>query len=666
MKTKYLLLVFFSVWITFVKTSTKVESIKNLNNVTVFTVVDNFIIKIPNHHKGTDSTIKFSVKSATIEKIETSRNISNSWSLNLSDKSTIEIVTKDVQQNTTEYLVLWHGDHHSSNRELCLHYQDNSVLWFPGYMSKNSNWPMNPKHNTEKVQFNSMMEFDRYTAISPTLHISEEFQFILEHLFLNSDGFAVHLDHLQPLFIRHESVKNDALICFSVLVDGHFYPKHHLNATSDLDLKLRIFTSTNTRTVTDYVVHESPYISKPTELPKDLSFFKYPTWTSDVIFEFEHSKHLFDEEHIYNFSTNLQKYGMPSKNEFLIEHYEWLDYRNDYNIDNNTFYNMSSFADKLLTKGVQLGGLLTSPQFLANIHNHSDYEKYLLHNKNHYPLVYFDLSKPEAISFYKSLLLKVHKNYKINTFWLKSFTFWGGEFFDPIVSKYWSLFVTRYIEAASKASEATVVTEMAYKSQHLPVFTRMTSYYTTSAKQMLKDLIPSVLSISISGYSFIIPFPAGTFNDNFKTFDFEHLSEELYIRMVQATTFMPCMSFTRTPWNFTQKTVNLTKKYLDLHFEHSDLIIDLAKKRVKDGTPIIRSLWYNFPDDFKTYNISDQFMLGESMLVAPVVEESQRERYIYFPKGKWVDQHGKNFQGPSNIKVFSPLEELPYFKKIEN
>lgn len=662
MKFMNTFLIFLTVLITFIfnATTEHVEIVKNSNNITVFTILNNASVEIPNHYQNKISVLKFSIHSTTIENVTTFNSTSNRWSLNLQDKSSIEIISNTVHTNVTKYSIVWHREFNTSHREICLHYQEK--FWFQGYMSKNSAWPMNKKDKIEKVQFNSMMEFDRYTAISPNLHLNEEFQFILEHLFVNSDGFAVHLDHLQPLFVRKDPNENDALICFSVFVDDHFYPKHHLNVTSDLDLKLKIFTSTNAKTVADYIVHKSPYIPKPTELPKDLSLFKYPTWTSDVIFEFEPTKNLFDETHIHNFSANLQKYKMSDKNEFLIEHYEWLDYRNNYTIDNNTFPNMSSFADRLLAKGVQLGGLLTSPQFLTNTHKHPEYDKYLLHNKHNFSLSYFDLTKPETAEFYKLLLSKVHNEYKINTFWLKSFTFWGAEFSDPLVSKYWSLFVTRYIETAFKASNATVVTEMAYKSQHLPVFTRMISYYTTSAKQMLKHLIPSVLSISLSGYSFIIPFPVGTFNDEFKSFNFNHLSEELYIRMVQATTFMPCMSFTRTPWNFTEKTVNLTKKYLNLHLEHSEVIIELAKKRIKDGTPIIRSMWYNYPDDTHAYTIGDQFMLGENILVAPVVEEKQLERNVYFPSGKWIDQHGKSFQGPLNVKIKSPLEELPYFK----
>ena len=56
-------------------------------------------------------------------------------------------------------------------------------------------------------------------------------------------------------------------------------------------------------------------------------------------------------------------------------------------------------------------------------------------------------------------------------------------------------------------------------------------------------------------------------------------------------------------------------------------------------------------------------MVGNDILVAPVVELGQREREVFLPSGTWIDQHGKSYTGPSVVKVLAPLEELPYFKR---
>ena len=114
---------------------------------------------------------------------------------------------------------------------------------------------------------------------------------------------------------------------------------------------------------------------------------------------------------------------------------------------------------------------------------------------------------------------------------------------------------------------------------------------------------------------------------------------------------------------FIQKN-SITKKYVDLHAEHAPTLIKLAKERISYyPRPIIRPLWYVSPDDAATYKISDQFMVGNDILVAPVLKEGQREREVYLPSGVWIDQHGTKYNGSAWFNVLVPLEELPYFKR---
>ncbi len=664
------------------------EDVKNEKGLVEFTVLHGNTVQVPNHHRGNGAPkLTFSLISTRIEKIDklqTAPANSSVWALRLEDQSSLDVTVKEVvgtgtnEEATSEYSILWHGDHHRPSRELCLHYpkgtNGTAAAWYQGYVSNNSHWPMDPHFSIGRVQFNSMMELERYSVPTSAAHWTREFQFILEQLFLNSDGFAVHLDHRQPLFIRRDANGNapEALICFSTAVDNHYYPKRLLNTTADLDLKLSIFSAKNTRVVTDHVVHRSGYIPKPTYIPADLLLIRSPTFTSDGIFDLSHvGLNIYSESTISKYIENItSKYSLSPKSQFLIERYNWLNYSHGYEIDAKTFPNMSSFADGLAAKGVSLGGMLAGPTLSVNDKAHPEYRNYTLHTAaTNYPTWTLDFTKPETVAFYSALLARVARQYRVATFWLKSFIFWGDDcnFHDPAVTRYFSLFVPAYIEAASR-SNVTVISEMAYRSQHLPAYTRLVEYYPTSAGQMLRELVPMMLSASISGYSFLLPFPAGTFNDYFKWYKtFRRPSEELYIRLLQATTFMAGQSFTRPPWNYTDnKAVELTKKFIGLHAEHAETIIDLMKRRVATGSPVLRPVWYNYPEEPKAYHIGDQFMLGENILVAPVTVEGQRERPVFIPPGSWVDQHGKTFKGPAEVKVLAPLEELPYFKKAEH
>ena len=81
------------------------------------------------------------------------------------------------------------------------------------------------------------------------------------------------------------------------------------------------------------------------------------------------------------------------------------------------------------------------------------------------------------------------------------------------------------------------------------------------------------------------------------------------------------------------------------------------------GEPIVRMMEYVFPQQgFE--KITDQFMLGSNILVAPVVNGGN-SRKVVLPKGRWIDvMHGKTITGPRSIEVNVPLDELPvYIKK---
>jgi len=136
---------------------------------------------------------------------------------------------------------------------------------------------------------------------------------------------------------------------------------------------------------------------------------------------------------------------------------------------------------------------------------------------------------------------------------------------------------------------------------------------------------------------------------------------------------MPVMSFHSTGNVVSKREANsfiasdathgLISKSIALHNEHVDLFVELAKRRVRDGSPIIRPMWYEAPDDARTYAIADQYMPGENIVVAPVMGVAKRERQVYLPPGTWIDQHGRSFEGPGEFLVAAPLEELPYFKR---
>ncbi|XP_017463453.1 PREDICTED: uncharacterized family 31 glucosidase KIAA1161-like [Rhagoletis zephyria] len=280
-----------------------------------------------------------------------------------------------------------------------------------------------------------------------------------------------------------------------------------------------------------------------------------------------------------------------------------------------------------------------------------------------------DFSNKETQEYLSILLRKFHYEQQLDNTHLNGFSFDNSatQFFaDEMVQNSPQLYTKLYIETVANASQV-VLTDVGFRTQHLPAVVQLNP---NGGKEgfvgwtSFGRLVANALSVSLGGYSF---FSGGVIEAaTVTTASGTSVDEELYIRLLQATTFMPVMSISEqpAPWRLSQKTQEIVKKYVDLHSQHSSLIVQLARERLqKGGRPIIRPLWYEFPEDLKAYSIGDQFMLGSSIIVAPVLEKGKRERTVYLPAGQWVDQHGRLYPGAKEIKVAAELEELPYFTK---
>ena len=84
------------------------------------------------------------------------------------------------------------------------------------------------------------------------------------------------------------------------------------------------------------------------------------------------------------------------------------------------------------------------------------------------------------------------------------------------------------------------------------------------------------------------------------------------------------------------------------------------------GTPVMRPLFYDFPEDPVCWDNEDAYMFGPKLLVAPIMEKDQRKRQVYLPKGaQWKNAWTEEvFEGGQTIEVDAPLEQIPLFKKV--
>ncbi len=85
------------------------------------------------------------------------------------------------------------------------------------------------------------------------------------------------------------------------------------------------------------------------------------------------------------------------------------------------------------------------------------------------------------------------------------------------------------------------------------------------------------------------------------------------------------------------------------------------KAASEKGAPVMRPLFFDFPEDEKCWEVEDTYMFGPDILVAPVMEEGARERTLYLPAGcRWTDANTKKvYEGGAQITVPAPLEIIP-------
>lgn len=116
-------------------------------------------------------------------------------------------------------------------------------------------------------------------------------------------------------------------------------------------------------------------------------------------------------------------------------------------------------------------------------------------------------------------------------------------------------------------------------------------------------------------------------------------------------------------WSFGEEAYEILKKYMFLREEIKPYIKGLMQEAHEKGTPVIRPLFYDYPQDSKAWNVEDEYLFGPDVLVAPVMYENMRSRLIYLPEGsRWKDAHTQIvYEGGSSIECDAPLDVIPVF-----
>ncbi len=144
---------------------------------------------------------------------------------------------------------------------------------------------------------------------------------------------------------------------------------------------------------------------------------------------------------------------------------------------------------------------------------------------------------------------------------------------------------------------------------------------------------------------------------------------ELFTRWMQLGSMLPyfrvhTMAGTapQEPWRYGDRCETIIRHYLELRYQLLPYIYSVFAQCSQEGTPIARPLFMADPADSNLRDRDDAFMLGDSILVAPVLEPGATRREVRLPKGVWYEfDTGKLIDGAQTITAVAPLERMPIY-----
>ena len=173
--------------------------------------------------------------------------------------------------------------------------------------------------------------------------------------------------------------------------------------------------------------------------------------------------------------------------------------------------------------------------------------------------------------------------------------------------------------------------------------------------------VPMLANLSVSGVPFI-----GADVGGFA----ETPSGELYARWLQAAALTPFLRShsassekNKEPWVYGDEFTGINRATVELRYQLLPYLYTLFYEHEKTGMPVMRPLWFEYPDDKQTYLIDDEYLVGRDILVAPVLKEGQTIRGIYLPKGdQWIDWWtGERFESGKVHYLKTPLDRVPIY-----
>ncbi|XP_060082805.1 myogenesis-regulating glycosidase-like [Ylistrum balloti] len=494
----------------------------------------------------------------------------------------------------------------------------------------------------------------RKMALSRFGHNEENGMDIVEYYFLSSEGTAIYLPGNGPYqFSWNES--SSQKMCISPALNG-MEERKNLNyfTCQGYDVK-----------ATHLAVSKRFHLEAQRNLSDQVKYTDNFLWSAEIK----------DSQDSYGDQLRTFKNFLDSSNfecNVLELESHWQEDLGDLKFDKSISPDFSSAMSLLSTSCdfmLNLSPLcsLNSPSFSIGIKNNyflidtlSLGAKVLTHSNTQ--VAVWDINNDEFSAWFSDAISNISTTYGVRNFKFSPLPQMflvrhsnGSDLLDEAVYGKW-------IDLLNIVSEK-LVTKGMFRSQDKHAFLEVSVDFVMNENNAscVTETLSEALTLGLYGYPYVLSSAKGNINLNNDTTD-------SFIRWLQLSVFFPAIKIPSDIQFFREDVITYAQNLSQFRQEFVVPILEQLRTQVTEVIPFLRPIWWLDPMDKDTFSIGDEFLLGDKVLVAPVLCSGVRKRNIYLPKGSWLDpMHGMEYPGGEWLTDF-PVNQfhIPYFVLQEN
>lgn len=457
-----------------------------------------------------------------------------------------------------------------------------------------------------------------------------------------------------PFFLSNQGygmfVHTSAPVTFDF---GQHFDQHNVIYSADDQLDLFIFLGEPKDILSEYTV-----LTGRSPVPPLWSF---GFWMSRITYK--------SEEEVRNVAAKLRQYKIPTDVIHLDTGWFETDWRSNYEFSKSRFQNPQKMISDLKDQGFRVS-LWQYTYFTPKNELYKEIVDKGLAVKNDagkqpFEDAVLDMSNPSAVKWYQDKLANLLK------LGVGAIKVDFGEN-APITGQYFSgksglfehnLYPLRYNKVVSDITKQTTGDSIIWArsawagSQRYPLHWGGDAENTNSA---MAASLRGGLSFGLSGFTFWSHDAGGFVNKSPRDLYRRWLAFGVLTSHTRAHGAPP-----REPWEYDEALTEDFRKALGLRYSLMPYIYAQAKDSSNKGFPMLRTLFFEFPNDKTAWTIEDEYMFGENLLVAPLFEDGKNSRQVYLPTGDWIDyQSGKIYQGEKWHEIMAG--EIPVILLVKN